>query len=142
MTIAKKGDKVSVHYTGRLDDGTVFDSSEGREPLAFTVGGGQMIAGFDKAVDGLGLNESKTVKIPASEAYGERQDDMVIKVGKDQFPPDMDLEIGIQLQVPQTNGRPVIVTVTEIAADSVTLDANHSLAGKDLTFDIRLVSIG
>lgn len=140
MQQAKQGDTVRVHYTGRLGDGSEFDSSRGREPLEFEVGGGQVIAGFDEAVGGMSVGESKTVTIPAAEAYGARREEMVLTVGRDQFPPDLDPEVGQQLQMAQGN-QVAIVTVTDVAEDAVTLDANHPLAGQDLTFDLELVSI-
>ena len=141
MTQAKLNDKVSVHYTGKLDDGTVFDSSVQREPLEFTVGEGQVIPGFENAVVGMETGDSKTVRIPADEAYGQRRDDMLIEVERDQFPPHIEPEVGQQLQVRQANGQPVVVSVAEVSDDNVTLDANHPLAGKDLTFEIELVHI-
>jgi len=141
MTQAKLNDKVSVHYTGKLDDGTVFDSSVQREPLEFTVGEGQVIPGFENAVVGMETGDSKTVRIPADEAYGQRRDDMLIEVERDQFPPHIEPEVGQQLQVRQANGQPVVVSVAEVSDDNVTLDANHPLAGQDLTFEIELVHI-
>ena len=141
MAQAKAGDKVKVHYTGKLDDGTVFDSSAGRDPLEFTVGAGQMIAGFDAGVNGMSEGETKTVKIPSEEAYGQHRDEMVLKVGRDELPPDMQVEAGDQLQMQHQNGQIVIVTVTEVTDQNVTLDGNHPLAGKDLTFDIQLVEV-
>jgi len=141
MAQAKKGDTVKVHYTGRLDDGTVFDSSEGRDPLEFTVGSGQLIPGFDSGVTGMNVGESKTVQIPSQDAYGPHHEEMVIEVGRDEFPPDVTPAIGDQLQMRHDTGRVIMVTVTEIGDEKVTLDANHPLAGKDLTFDIQLVEV-
>lgn len=138
----KQGDEVKVNYTGRLDDGTVFDSSEGREPLAFTVGNGQVIPGFDAAVDGMEIGDSKTITIPCAEAYGPYREDMVLKVPREQLPEGLDPEVGQQLQMGQSQEDMLIVSVTEVAAESITLDANHPLAGKDLTFDVELVEIG
>lgn len=138
---AKQGDTVRVHYTGTLDDGRVFDSSEGRDPLEFTLGSGQVIPGFDAAVDGMEPGESRKVTIPSVEAYGTRRDEMVVVVERGQFPDDLIPEIGQQLQVSQ-EGQTFVVTVTEITSDSVTLDANHPLAGQDLTFELQLVDIG
>ncbi len=134
------GDTVRVHYTGTLADGSQFDSSVGKDPLEFAVGAGQMIAGFDKAVLGMKVGESKTVLIPAADAYGERRDDLAAEIPRVQLPPDTDPKIGDQLQVSTGQG-PLVVTVTAVTADTVTLDANHFLAGKDLTFEIELVSI-
>ena len=138
---AKVGDTIRVHYTGTLEDGTVFDSSVGREPLQFTIGRGQMIQGFDKGVVGLNLNESKTITFPADLAYGPYRADLVQVVARDQFPPDSELEIGQMLQASQPNGQIILVTITNVTDSDVTLDANHRLAGKNLTFEIQLVEI-
>ncbi|HEV2148204.1 MAG TPA: peptidylprolyl isomerase [Longimicrobiaceae bacterium] len=140
MAQAKSGDTVRVHYTGRLDDGTVFDSSQGREPLEFTLGAQQVIPGFEQAVDGLSPGEERTVEIPADRAYGPRRDEMMLTVGRDQFPPEVQPEVGQQLQMSQGE-QVAVVTVAEVSDTDVTLDANHPLAGKDLTFDVRLVDI-
>jgi peptidylprolyl isomerase len=142
MAQANAGDKVSIHYTGRLDDGTVFDSSREREPLQFEVGSGQVIPGFDRAVAGMEEGEQKTVRIPAEEAYGSRRDDLLLEVEKSAFPPAIEPEVGQRLQMSQGPGQPAVVTVTEVAEDKVTLDANHPLAGQDLTFDLELVQVG
>ena len=142
MQKAKKGDQVKVHYTGRLTDGTIFDSSEGRSPLAFEVGAGMMIKGFDAAVDGMGLGEKVTAEIPAAEAYGESRTDMIFDVPKSNLPADMKPEVGQQLAMSQPNGQQVPVRVKEVHDDKVVIDANHDLAGKDLIFDIELVEIG
>lgn len=139
---AKKGDNVQVHYTGKLEDGSVFDSSVQREPLGFTVGGGQMIQGFDAAVNGMAVGDKKTVTIPAAEAYGERRDDMLIDVPRTQVPADIKPEIGMQLTLQGGNGQPMPVIVIHVDDEKITLDANHHLAGKDLIFDIELVKIG
>ncbi len=138
MSQVKDGDTVKVHYTGTLEDGTVFDSSEGRDPLEFTLGQGQLIAGFEKTVLGMTAGESRTVKIPAEEAYGPYRDEMVLAVSRSQFPPDMSPEPGLQLQVGENEGEGMLVTITEITDEEVTLDANHPLAGKDLSFTIQL----
>nr|QNO54109.1 trigger factor [Methanosarcinales archaeon ANME-1 ERB7]QNO56591.1 trigger factor [Methanosarcinales archaeon ANME-1 ERB7]QNO56626.1 trigger factor [Methanosarcinales archaeon ANME-1 ERB7] len=138
---AKVGDTIRVHYTGTLDNGTVFDSSVGREPLQFTIGLGQMIPGFDKGVVGLNLNESKTITIPADQAYGQYRADLVQVAARDQFPPDSELEVGQVLQVSQPNGQIILVTITNVTDTNVTLDANRPLAGKNLTFEIQLVEI-
>jgi peptidylprolyl isomerase len=134
-------DTVKVHYTGKTDDGTVFDSSVEREPLQFTMGQGQLIPGFEKAVEGLAVGESTTVRIPAEEAYGDVRPDMVVDIEKNQIPPDIKPELGMQLQIQQPNGQPLGVTVKGITETHVTLDANHPLAGEALTFDIELVEI-
>ena len=138
---AKKGDAVKVHYTGRLDDGFVFDSSESREPLGFTLGDGNMIKGFDAAVYGMVIGDKKTVTIPAVEAYGERRQDMMIDVPLTQVPPHIQPEIGLQLTLQGEGGHPMPVTVVFVDEEKITLDANHELAGRDLIFDIELVSI-
>lgn len=141
MAQAKQGDTVKIHYTGRLDDGTVFDSSVDRDPLEFQLGARQVIIGFENAVMGMNINESKTVTIPSEEAYGPRRDEMLLKVPKDQFPPHIQPEVGQQLQLQQPDGGMFIVVIAEVGLDNVTLDANHPLAGKALTFDIELVEI-
>jgi FKBP-type peptidyl-prolyl cis-trans isomerase 2 len=138
---AKPGDTVRVDYTGRLEDGTVFDSSEGREPLEFAVGAGQVIPGFDEAVTGMAVGEKKTVTIPSDEAYGPYDENLIMEVGKDEFPPDMNLQPGDMLQLRQPDGSVFAVVVTNISDNTVTLDGNHPLAGHDLTFDITLVEI-
>jgi peptidylprolyl isomerase len=138
---AKVGDTIRVHYTGTLEDGTVFDSSVGREPLQFTIGLGQMIQGFDKGVVGLNLSESKTITIPVDQAYGPYREDLVQVVARDQLPTDSELEVGQVLQASQPNGQIILVTVTNVTDSDVTLDANHRLAGKNLTFEIQLVEI-
>ena len=142
MAQVKRGDTVKVHYTGTLEDGSVFDSSEGREPLQFTVGSGQVIVGFDEAVTGMAVGEKKTVLIPCSKAYGEMQGDLVMTVPLTQVPPDLTLEEGMLLEVGGAKGEVLRVKVIEINADAVVLDANPPLAGKDLTFALELVGIG
>lgn len=137
---AHKGDTVRVNYTGKLDNGAVFDSSQGREPLEFRLGEGHLIKGFEEAVDGMSIGEKKTVVIPADQAYGHRRDDLVVRVEKSQIPPDIDLEVGTRLQIKQENGS-IIVVVADMDDYSVTLDANHPLAGSDLTFDIELLEV-
>lgn len=137
---ARSGDQVKVHYKGTLSDGTVFDSSEGREPLEFTLGAGMVIPGFDAAVTGLEVGQIVVKTIPADEAYGPLREEMVLTVGRDRFPEDMALEIDQELQL-QGPGGDFLVRVAEINADSVTLDGNHPLAGEDLTFSITLDSI-
>ena len=141
MTQVKNGDTIKVHYTGKLEDGTVFDTSLDRDPLEFTVGEGQIIPGFEEAVIGMNPGESKTTTIPSDQAYGPHYEDMVLQVDHNQFPAHLAPQVGEQFQVRQTDGRTVIVTVTEISPSAVTLDANHPLAGKDLTFYIELVEI-
>lgn len=141
MSVAKKGDKVKVHYTGRLTDGSVFDSSRDREPLEFELGGGQMIAGFDKAVDGMELGESKTAKFTSAEGYGDSNEDMVFTVPKDQLPPDLKPEEGQQLSMQHPSGQQIPVVITKVEENEILIDANHPLAGKELEFEIELVEI-
>ena len=141
MAQAKNGDTVAVHYTGKLVDGSVFDSSIDRDPLEFTIGEGQVIPGFEEAVLDMGLNETKTVTIPANKAYGPYHEDLVTVADRDQLPADLKPEIGQQLQGRQPDGQVVVVTVIGVSESNVTLDANHPLAGKDLTFEIQLVAI-
>ena len=142
MTEAKKNDTVQVHYTGKLDDGTVFDSSREREPLTFTLGTGQVIPGFDAALDGMEVGDSKTVRIPADQAYGERRDDLVLEVTLDQFPPGANPEVGQQFELRTQSGQPIPATVTDVSEETAKLDANHPLAGKTLTFELELVAVG
>jgi peptidylprolyl isomerase len=139
---AQQGDKVKVHYTGKFDDGTVFDSSEGSEPLEFTIGEGQVIPGFEKAVVGMSTGEKKTEKIPADNAYGPYMEEMVLKVDRKQVPADLDPQVGDQLAIQNPEGHAIPVIITDVDDDSITLDANHPLAGQDLTFEIELVEIG
>ena len=141
MSIAKNNDTVKVHYTGKLTTGEVFDSSEGREPLEFTVGAGQMIQGFDAAVNGMELNEKKTITIPSEEAYGPVNEGLVQQVERTQLPEDMQPEVGQMLVASGPNGEQHQVTVTAVSEADVTIDANHPLAGKDLIFDVELVEI-
>jgi peptidylprolyl isomerase len=142
MSQAKQGDSVKVHYTGKLDDGTVFDSSVGREPLDFTVGAGQLIAGFDEAVVGMALGEKKTVRIAAEQAYGPHNPEMTLQVPRSDLPADIQPELGMQLEASQEGGHSMVVTVVEVTDESVTFDANHPLAGKALTFEIEVVELG
>ena len=141
MAQAARGDTVQVHYTGRLDDGTVFDSSRGQEPLEFTIGQHQLIPGFEQGVIGMVLGESKTVTISADQAYGPHHPEKVIKVDRAEIPPQLQLETGMRVQGSQPGGRAVEFTVVGLSESTVTLDGNHPLAGKDLTFDIQLVHI-
>jgi peptidylprolyl isomerase len=141
MAQAKFGDNVKVHYTGKLDDGTVFDSSSNGDPLEFTIGEGMIIPGFEQAVVGMVPGDSKTELIPMDQAYGPYREDMVVVVDRNQMPADMDPEIGQQLQIQQPTGQAIPVVVTNVSDAEVTLDANHPLAGEDLTFDIQLVEI-
>ena len=138
--VVKEGRNVSVHYTGTLDDGTVFDTSRDREPISFEVGSGTVISGFDQAVIGLKVGESKTVRIEVDDAYGERNENAVLVVPHDAFPEGMEVEPGMQVQGSGPQGEfPAIVTA--IAANGITIDMNHPLAGQDLTFDIEVVEV-
>lgn len=141
MQKVKSGDKVKVHYHGRLTNGETFDKSEGRGPLEFEVGSGMVIKGFDDGVTGMVVGDKKTINIPFLEAYGPRNPEMVIDMPKDRFPKDMELEVGMPLVMTDGNGQQFQVTVTEIKEESIVLDANHPLAGKDLVFDLELVEI-
>lgn len=142
MATAKKGDTVKVHYKGTLTDGTVFDDSNMREPLEFTIGSSRLIPGFENAVEGMEVGASKTVNLSAAQAYGPSRQEMIIAVPRSQVPADIQLQAGLQLTVNQENEQPVVVTVTAFDEKTVTLDGNHPLAGKDLVFEIKLVSIG
>ena len=141
MQQVKSGDKVKVHYHGKLRSGETFDSSQGREPLEFTVGSGQVIKGFDQGVMGMQVGDKRTIEIDVKDAYGVKQDEMMIEFPKNQFPPDMKPEQGMQLMMNNGSGQSFPVTVTEVREESVILDANHPLAGQDLIFDIELVEI-
>ncbi len=141
MTEAQNGNTVKVHYTGKLETGEIFDSSEGREPLEFTIGQGQMIPGFEAAIIGMKAGETKnSEKVAADQAYAYHEE-MVLEVSREQFPPHITAEVGQQLQIQQPDGETLIVKVTDTTEDQVTLDANHPLAGKDLYFDIEMVEV-
>ena len=141
MTQAKAGDTVAIHYTGTLADGSQFDSSEGRDPLRFTLGSGQIIAGLDAAITGMSQGEKKSVTIAAAEAYGDHRPEAVQAVPRAQIPAEIPLEVGGGLQVQTPDGQTIPVSVTSVTDEEVTLDANHPLAGKDLTFAVELVEI-
>ncbi len=141
MAQAKAGDTLSIHYTGTLADGATFDSSEGRDPLTFELGSGQIIAGLDAALDGMSVGEKKTVTIPADQAYGPHHPEAIQNVPREAIPADIPLDLGTELQVQTPDGQTMGVTVTAVTDEEVTLDANHPLAGKDLTFAVELVSI-
>jgi len=142
MAQVQQGDTVKVHYTGKLVDGTVFDSSVTRgEPMEFTVGEGQLLADFETGVVGMAPGENKTVGIAHDKAYGPRRDEMVLTLPRHQIPGELDVAVGQQLQLTLENGQPIVVNVTEISDSDVTLDANHPLAGQDLTFDLELMEI-
>jgi len=139
LSKVKEGDTVKVNYTGTLKNGEVFDSSEGKEPLEFTLGEGQLIPGFEKAVVGMAVGDSAKIDIPSDEAYGEEREDLIINVPKNQLPDDVTPKVGMQLQVNQENGQPIPVLIKEVGETELTLDANHPLAGQDLSFEIELV---
>ena len=141
MAQAKQGDKVLVHYTGTYDDGTVFDSSEDRGPLEVTIGTGMVIAGFDRALLDMEPGQKKTVNIPANEAYGPRAEELIAEIGRDRIPSDIPLEVGQQLQLSLADGGEAIVLIVDLTDTTVTLDANHPMAGLDLNFDLELVEI-
>lgn len=141
MAAIKAGDTVFIHYTGTLTDGTEFDSSKGRDPLEFTVGSGMVIKGMDDGLLGMDVGEKKRLEIPAAEAYGPINPDNRIAVPRDQLPEDIPVEVGLMLQMQGPQGQAVPVTIVEVTETEVTLDANHALAGKDLIFDIEVVSV-
>jgi len=141
MQQVKSGDKIKVHYHGRLTNGETFDKSEGREPLEFEVGSGMVIKGFDDGVTGMAVGDKKTINIPADEAYGPKNPDMVIDMPKDRFPKDMEIEVGMPLSMSDGQGQQFQVVVAEVQDEVVILDANHPLAGEDLIFDLELVEI-
>ena len=141
MSAAKSGDTVRIHYTGKLDDGTQFDSSEGRDPLEFALGGGQVIPGFDSAVEGMAVGDKKSVTIQPEEAYGPRHDQLIQDVPRNQLPDDMTPAVGMELQAQNETGEVMRFAVTAVDDESITVDGNHPLAGKSLAFDIELVEI-
>ena len=141
MIKARLGDKVKVHYTGRFEDGEVFDSSENSNPLEFVIGGGNLIEGFENAVVGMSPGEVKTEKIPAEDAYGSYNENLIVVVKRENVPMDIEPEPGQELEVRSPEGDIIPVVVTEVNGDIIKLDANHPLAGKDLLFDIKLVEI-
>ena len=141
MSKAKSGDTVQVHYTGKLDDGTKFDSSAGKEPLEFALGSGQVLPAFDSAVEGMAVGDSKSFNVAADEAYGRRHEQLIQDVPRDNLPEDMAPKVGMQLQAEGQDGQPINLTVTEVKDEAITVDGNHPLAGKDLNFDIELVAI-
>lgn len=141
MTQVKTGDTVQIHYTGTLNDGRTFDSSEGRDPLEFEVGSGQIIPGLDSAIPGMEVGETKTVNVACEDAYGPVKPGRLQAVPRGNIPAEIPLETGMQLQMQSSDGQVMPVTVVEIGEEEVTLDANHPLAGEDLVFDVELVSI-
>jgi len=141
MATARHGDTVRLHYTGRLRDGSVFDSSEGGDPLEFVLGMGEVIAGIDRGVEGMDEGDRKTIEVPSADGYGPYRDDLAMAVDRAQFPPGVTPEVGQQLQIGMDDGDVLEVTITEVADDTVTLDANHPLAGQDLLFEVELVEV-
>ncbi|MFM6949166.1 MAG: peptidylprolyl isomerase [Aquirufa sp.] len=141
MSIAKTGDKVAVHYTGKHTDGSIFDSSVGRSPLEFQLGSGMVLKGFDDGVTGMSIGDKKTIVIPAAEAYGEHSPENTVTIERTQIPPHMEIEVGMSLNMHQDGGQVIEVLITDLTETHVTLDANHPLAGRDLTFELELVSI-
>jgi peptidylprolyl isomerase len=141
MAVAKTGDLVKVDYTGRLNSGQIFDTSEGREPIEFVLGSHQVIPGFEEAVEGMSVGDKKTIEIPADQAYGQRREELVATVRRDQLPEDLEPKEGDILRIQREDGQVILVRITDIDETSATLDANHPLAGEDLTFDIKLVDI-
>jgi peptidylprolyl isomerase len=141
MDTVERGDTVKVHYTGRLENGMVFDCTTSNSPLIFIIGEGELIPGFEEAVMGMKEGESKKVKVPADKAYGPYHKDLAMVVDHDQLPEDFEPEVGEQLEMPHEMGYPIVYTVTQVSESTVTLDANHILAGKDLIFEIQLVEI-
>ncbi len=141
MSKAENGNTVKVHYTGTLNDGTEFDTSSGREPLEFTIGSGQIIPGFDQGVIGMEVNEKKSIKIAASEAYGDVRDELIVNVPKGDLPDDINPEVGMTLEVHTDDGQKLPVFVAEVDDDTITIDGNHPLAGQELNFEIELMEI-
>lgn len=141
MSEAKNGDTVKVHYTGTLEDGTIFDSSEEREPLQFTLGQGQLIKGFEEAVIGMSVGETKAVRILSDGAYGSYREELLLKFNKTDFPANIEPQEGLVINLMSPDGRSMLATIIEISGNAITLDANHPLAGKDLTFNIDLIEI-
>jgi peptidylprolyl isomerase len=143
MAQAETGDTVKIHFTGKLEDGTIFGSTTAREPLEFKLGEGGIIPGVESAVEGMNVGESKTVKVPPEQAYGQHQAELVQEVSRDQFPKDVEPKIGQKFEVPQPGelGQAMVVRVVNVSESTVTLDANHPLAGRDLTFELELLEI-
>ena len=141
MSEVKKGDKVKVHYTGKLPDEPIFDSSREREPIEFTVGAGQMIEGFDNAVVGMKIGDTKVVEIPSDKAYGPKRDEAIITINKNQLGEGLDPQVGMQLEATQPDGRKQILVIQEVKEEEIVLDGNHPLAGKELIFDIEVVEV-
>jgi peptidylprolyl isomerase len=141
MSQAKDGDTVKIHYTGKLENGTVFDTSKDRQPLEFAVGNGKIIPGFEKAIIGMGVGDTKTITVQPEEAYGPSRKELIMDIKKTDLPEDITPAIGKQLQIRQKDGNPIEITITDMDEDTVTLDANHPLAGNTLVFEVELVEI-
>ena len=141
MGQAKEGDTVKIHYTGKLENGEVFDSSKDREPLQFKMGGGQVIPGFEKGIAGMEVGESKDITIPPEEAYGAKNEQLVLEIERNNLPDHITPDVGMPLQMTQQNGQPVNVVITALTDETITIDANHPLADKTLHFNIELVEI-
>jgi len=141
MVQAQIGDTVKINFTGKLEDGSVFGSTTDREPLEFKLGEGQILPGVEKGIEGMNVGESKTIKVPPEQAYGQHREELVEEVGRDQFPKDVEPQVGQRFKVPQSNGQTMVVRVVNVSESMVTLDANHPLAGKDLTFELELLGI-
>jgi peptidylprolyl isomerase len=140
MTQAKSGDTVKVHYTGTLDDGTQFDSSTSGDPLQVTLGKGEVIPGFERGIEGMQVGDTKNIHIPCADAYGDRHEELVHVVPRDQLPQDVELEVGMHFQV-DAGGSPLILTVTDVTSEEATLDGNHPMAGHNLNFELELIEV-
>lgn len=141
MSTAKTGDTVKVHYTGKLEDGEIFDSSEGRQPLEFEIGSGRLIKGFEQGVIGMEIGDTRQLTIAPNEGYGDKRQDLLVRVEREKIPANVTVGVGQHLKIPQPNGQAVNVIVQEVTDDTVLLDANHPLAGKTLVFDVEMVEI-
>jgi len=141
MAQAEAGDRVKINFTGKLEDGSVFANTADSEPLEFQLGEGEIIPGVENAVEGMNVGESKTVKVPPEQAYGQRRDELLEEVGRDKFPKDIEPQVGQKFDVPQQEGPPMVVRVVDVSEQTVTLDGNHPLAGRDLTFELELLEI-
>jgi peptidylprolyl isomerase len=139
MAQARIGDIVKIHFTGKFEDGSIFGSTVDREPLEFRLGEGSIIPGVEKAIEGMSVGESKTVQVAPEQGYGQRKEELVEEVSKDKFPPEIDPQVGQRFEVPRQQGKPMLVTVVGVSDSIVTLDANHPLAGRDLTFELELL---
>lgn len=137
----EKGKKVKIHYTGTLDDGNQFDSSVGQDPLEFEMGAGMVIPGFETGVKDMEVGEKKKIHIPSAEAYGEKRDDMVMDFERSQLPEGLEPEVGMGLQMQGPEGQPLPVQIIAVAEESITIDANHPLAGQNLSFELELVEV-